>query len=222
MVDDGGSRPAASTLRVVPTPDTGERLTDHGLWDESARPMASAPEPGFPYSVQGQAISGFLLQVHDMLRGELDQLRTVLDEVERGQTTAGEARGVIHGLTFVQHGWQLGAYCARYCRVVTEHHTIETGWVFPHLRRSDPSLAAVVDRLDEEHLVIHGVIESLDAALVAMVEEDQVPEEQDFTGVRRALDVLTDTLLSHLSYEEHQLVEPIARYGFEAGQVPHR
>ena len=157
-----------------------------------------------------------------MLRDELDQLRVVLDEVERGQTSAGDARSVIHGLTLVQHGWQLGAYCARYCRVVTEHHTIETGWVFPHLRRSDPALAAVVDRLDEEHLVIHGVIESLDAALVAMVDDAPVPEEQDFTGVRRALDVLTDTLLSHLSYEENQLVEPIARYGFEPGQVPHR
>ena len=222
MVEDSGSHPAAQTLRVVPTPAPGGHLTDHGLWDESARPQVPQPSPGFPYSQQGQAISGLLLQVHDMLRGELTHLREILDEVERGETSAGDARGAIHGLTLVQHSWQLSAYCARYCRVVTEHHTIETGWVFPHLRRSDPALAAVVDRLDEEHLVIHGVIESLDVALVAMVETAPVPEEQDFSGVRRALDVLTDTLLSHLSYEEHQLVEPLARYGFEPGQVPRR
>jgi hypothetical protein len=28
------------------------------------------------------------------------------------------------------------------------------------------------------------------------------------------LDKLTDALLSHLSYEEHELVEPLARHGF--------
>jgi hypothetical protein len=37
--------------------------------------------------------------------------------------------------------------------------------------------------------------------------------EQDVTGVRRAVDLLTDTLLSHLAYEERELVEPIARLG---------
>jgi hypothetical protein len=36
-------------------------------------------------------------------------------------------------------------------------------------------------------------------------------------GLREALDLLTDTLLSHLSYEEHQLVEPLARLGFGFG-----
>ena len=37
--------------------------------------------------------------------------------------------------------------------------------------------------------------------------------EQDVTGVRRAVDLLTDTLLSHLAYEEEQLVDPLARHG---------
>jgi len=31
--------------------------------------------------------------------------------------------------------------------------------------------------------------------------------------VRAAVDLLTDALLSHLSYEEHQLLEPLARFG---------
>jgi hypothetical protein len=38
-------------------------------------------------------------------------------------------------------------------------------------------------------------------------------------GLQRALDSLTDALLSHLSYEEHELVEPLARLGFYADQV---
>ncbi|WP_326641946.1 hypothetical protein OG884_03200 [Streptosporangium sp. NBC_01755] len=31
--------------------------------------------------------------------------------------------------------------------------------------------------------------------------------------LRAAMDLLTDTLLSHLSYEERELVEPLARLG---------
>ena len=33
------------------------------------------------------------------------------------------------------------------------------------------------------------------------------------------VDLLTDTLLSHLSYEERELVEPLARLGFYPGQL---
>ncbi len=32
-------------------------------------------------------------------------------------------------------------------------------------------------------------------------------------SVEAAVDLLTDALLSHLSYEEHQLLEPLARFG---------
>ena len=31
--------------------------------------------------------------------------------------------------------------------------------------------------------------------------------------------MLTDVLLSHLSYEEAELVEPLARHGFYGGQM---
>jgi len=46
-----------------------------------------------------------------------------------------------------------------------------------------------------------------------------VANPYDLSGLRRAMDILTDTLLSHLAYEEHELVEPLARYGFYDGQI---
>jgi hypothetical protein len=64
----------------------------------------------------------------------------------------------------------------------------------------------VLDRLTEEHQVIHEVLERLDHALVATVAEPKRVVE-----VQEAVDLLTDTLLSHLSYEERELVEPMAR-----------
>jgi hypothetical protein len=33
------------------------------------------------------------------------------------------------------------------------------------------------------------------------------------------VDVLTQTLLSHLAYEEREITEPLARLGFYPGQV---
>lgn len=66
----------------------------------------------------------------------------------------------------------------------------------------------VVDRLQAEHLIIHDVLEGVDKALVALVDGSG-----NIDGLRAAVDLLDDTLLSHLSYEERELVEPLARLG---------
>ena len=49
-------------------------------------------------------------------------------------------------------------------------------------------------------------LERVDAALVAVVSKPDGLAE-----LEQAVDLLTDTLLSHLSYEERELVEPLAR-----------
>ena len=41
---------------------------------------------------------------------------------------------------------------------------------------------------------------------------------EDFEPIQQAIDFLTDALLSHLSYEEHEIVEPLARLGFYPGR----
>ena len=46
-----------------------------------------------------------------------------------------------------------------------------------------------------------------------------VGDSKDFTALEDALNLLSDTLLSHLAYEEQQIVEPLARLGFYAGQI---
>ena len=109
-------------------------------------------------------------------------------------------------MTLRQNNWTLGAYCESYCRLVTTHHTLEDISLFPQLRRSEPALAPVVDRLAEEHQVIHDVLDRVDRALVAVV-----TEPDGMAALRAAVDLLTDTLLSHLSYEERELVEPLSR-----------
>jgi hemerythrin-like domain-containing protein len=152
--------------------------------------------------------------VHDHLRAELRQVRDLINQVEKGSLSAGAARSVINEMTMRQNDWTLGAYCASYCRLVTQHHSLEDEGIFPHLRQADPALVPVIDRLEQEHVVIHEVLEGVDRALI-----DHINDPADFGALHRAVDELTDALLSHLAYEEQQIVEPLARFGFYAGQV---
>jgi hemerythrin-like domain-containing protein len=201
-------------LGVTPTPDDGTRLTAATPWDESTRPRRTPSGPEVDYTRQGKLVGQHLIDVHDMLRRELTELRDVVEQVRSGALSAGDARSALNDMALRQNDWTLGAFCARYCGVVAQHHGLEDGAVFPHLARSDASLEPVIDRLTEEHLVIHDAIGEIDKALVA-----HINAPTDFDRLQAAIDYLTDALLSHLSYEEHELVEPLARLGFYPDQL---
>jgi alkanesulfonate monooxygenase SsuD/methylene tetrahydromethanopterin reductase-like flavin-dependent oxidoreductase (luciferase family) len=204
-----GVDPTPDSLGVDPTPDSGVRLSTERLWDESQRPRAPKPAAGTEYGAAGRALAQELVAVHDHLRGELSHLREMIGQVAAGSLDPGTARSEVAKLTMRQNQWTVGAYCESYCRLVGMHHTLEDQALFPGLRSLDQRLAPVVDRLHAEHLVIAGVLERVDAALVALVTSPAAW----MSGVRSAVDLLTDTLLSHLSYEEGELVEPLGRLG---------
>jgi alkanesulfonate monooxygenase SsuD/methylene tetrahydromethanopterin reductase-like flavin-dependent oxidoreductase (luciferase family) len=196
-------------INVHPTPDDGTRFSDQAAWDESTRPTFPVPA-GVHYSATQQAAPQHLIDVHDALRAELTRLREIVAQVADGRTAVGSARSAINRMTLRQNNWTLGAYCEQYCRIVTGHHTLEDVSVFPHLRRVDGA-APVLDRLHEEHEVIAELLDHLDRALVDLV----VDEEAGTALLQDVLDLVTDALLSHLSYEERELLHPLARAGFQ-------
>jgi hemerythrin-like domain-containing protein len=149
-----------------------------------------------------------------MLREELAAIRDLITQVQKGAIDAAQARSELNQMTLRQNSWTLGAYCESYCRVVTQHHSIEDAAVFPHLRTAEPGLGPVLDRLSEEHRLIHQVIDAVDRALTGYISHPD-----DLTGLQDVTDLLTDTLLSHLAYEERELIEPLARYGFYDQQI---
>ena len=155
-----------------------------------------------------------------MPRGRGDRSGTEVnytDQVCDGAMRAADARAALYDMTLRQNDWTLGAICSRYCAVVTQHHGVEDATVFPHLARREPQLKPVIERLTEEHLVIHDAIQEVDRALVQHMDR---PENHD--AIQGAIDYLSDALLSHLAYEEQELVEPLARLGFYPDQVPVR
>lgn len=193
-------------LGVTPTPDDGVRLSTERLWDESVRPRGPAPDPDTVYTAAGLVRGQDLVDIHDHLRAELARVRSLVAEVADGVVDVAAARSEINAMTMRQNDWTMGAYCESFCRFVTLHHTLEDRSLYPQLRRGDARLGPVLDRLTEEHHVIHGVLERVDAALAATV-----ADPKRIADLRSEVDLLTDTLLSHLSYEEHELVEPMAR-----------
>lgn len=199
---------ADDAFSVVPTPDDGSRRSSTRVWDESVRPAGPAPDPTRSYTAHEQATGTHLVDVHDMLRAELARLYDLIEQVAAGAMDVGAARSHISTMTMRQNNWTLGTYCESYCRVVTTHHTLEDQGIFPHLRNGDPRLGPVIDRLELEHHAIHDVLEGVDRALVGLV-----ASSEGMTGLRAAVDLLSDTLLSHLAYEERELVEPLARLG---------
>ncbi len=201
-------------LGVSPTPDDGTRVGAVAPWDESTRPHRDPSGADVTYTRRGRLVGQHLIDVHDTLRRELTELREVLDQVREGALGAGEARAALNEMALRQNDWALGAFCARYCGVVAQHHGIEDEAIFPHLATDEPGLAPVLDRLGEEHLVIHDAIQEVDAALV-----HHITHPGDFDRITAAIDLLTDALLSHLSYEEREIVEPLARLGFFPGQI---
>ena len=149
-----------------------------------------------------------LVDVHAHLRGELEQVSDLVEQVAAGRLSVGDARSAVNQMTMRQNDWTLGAYCASYCRVLTTHHTLEDQSVFPHLRRAEPSLAPALDKLEADHHVVHALLEALDRSLVGLLSGGEVDE------VRVAVDRLRDLLVEHLDYEEEQLVGPLDRLGF--------
>lgn len=203
-----------SRTGLAPTPPPKVRHSSTEVWDESTRP--SAPEPAGEVRFGGRGLSAgkHLIDVHNHYREELARVRDILDQVRANAMDVGAARGEVNAMTLRSNNWTLGSFCQSYCVSLTQHHTMESGSIFPYLKASDQGLAAVIDRLDQEHQVIHEVLEAVDRALV-----DLVSHPDDLSGIQEAVDVLSDALLSHLAYEERELIGPLSRFGFFGGQV---
>ena len=142
-----------------------------------------------------------LLYIHTFLRRDLATVSRLAREARDGLDPASIITE-IHSLESTSPLWQLKFGCMHYCRFVHGHHGLEDAAVFPMVRRADPSLNTVVDRLEADHLTVHRITERI------VETADRVPS--DPTGIARfellaALGDLATHLLEHLAFEEKSL-----------------
>jgi hypothetical protein len=145
-----------------------------------------------------------LLYIHTLLRRDLKTVRGLALHVQNGLSAA-DVLAQIRDLESSSPLWQLRYGCWHYCRFVHHHHTLEDAALFPRVRRADPSLGSVLDRLEEDHLTVHRIAERI-VSLSGRLEDD-------VAGIARhemtaALGELENHLLSHLALEE-QSIGPI-------------
>jgi hypothetical protein len=147
------------------------------------------------------------VQIHDHLRAELQQVRDVVEQVAEGRGDPAAARSLVNRMTLRQNYWSLAASVRRTAASFDRAPPIEDARMFPDLRAVDDGLGPVLERLEAEHEVIAAVLTRLDAALVEAVADPERPPL-----VRERVERLAEVLLSHLEYEESQLLGPIARH----------
>ncbi|HEX9371877.1 MAG TPA: hemerythrin domain-containing protein, partial [Roseiflexaceae bacterium] len=196
---------AVQAVAPAEAPARADRAPHSAALDEATRPHR-AHSAAAPLTAIGRQSQATLLQVHEHLRQELEQIRAAAEEVATGMLEPAQARSLIYQMTIRQNEWTLGTFCAQYCRVVSIHHTIEDTHLFPQLAQAEASLEPVLERLHAEHEVIAAQLERFDQALIAMM-----TAQEQIVEVRRVADDLADMLLSHLTYEEDELLGPLGR-----------
>jgi hypothetical protein len=169
--------------------------------DGSKQIVASAPTTGEKRSAPKAGMFRELLAIHTLLRRDLQLVRRLAGEALDG--LAPEAiLAEIRNLETNSPLWRLKFGCLYYCRFVHTHHTIEDAALFPMVRKHDPSLGRVVDRLEEDHLTVHHITERI-AAVAERVATDGSGESR--SRLVEALSELEEHLLAHLALEEEAL-----------------
>ena len=146
--------------------------------------------------------------VHGLLRQDLATVERLAVEVAGGAAAAEVVAGV-RTLETTGPLWRLRASCLHYCHFVHHHHRLEDRALFPELRRVNPLLAPVVDRLQEDHRRVAGLLEGVESAAETLDEED-TPAARE--SVATALDALALHLLAHLELEEESVAETLRRW----------
>jgi hypothetical protein len=154
-----------------------------------------------PPNPRGEALVAELKWVHDMIRRDLSTVRQMAADVAAG-LPAEEVGRAIRSLAAGGPLWHLKLNCLRYCRFVHSHHHAESILLFPELRRADPALNPVVDKLEADHVHVSGLLDEVEAAAGDLgAAEDPVTRQR----LVATLGTLSADLLAHLRYEEDHI-----------------
>ena len=169
--------------------------------------------PAGPPDRWGDGLVAELRWVHDMIRRDLETVRRMASEVSAGLPSE-DVRAGIRSLAASGPLWQLKINCLHYCRFVHSHHHVESIMLFPELRRANPALGPVVDKLEADHASVSGLLDEVEAAAQALSGRDDPALRERLTG---ALQKLSTDLLAHLRYEEESISDTLRTLAARTG-----
>ena len=160
-------------------------------------------------SYPGEHLVQELLWIHSILRHDLDILSRLAAEVAGGK----DPEIILAEISQLQSKsplWQLKVKCIYYCRLVHAHHGGEDAHLFPALRRSDPAMEPVVDRLEADHRKVSDILDAVQVASYDLTKDD-VPSAR--SRLVDALNLLSEHLLVHLDFEEKSISPTLRSWG---------
>jgi iron-sulfur cluster repair protein YtfE (RIC family) len=149
----------------------------------------------------GEQLLAELKWVHDAIRHDLSLCRDLAAEVEQGASPH-HVHERIQALKTNGPLWRLRVNCLHYCRFVHSHHRAEDVLLFPAIRRSSPEIGPVVDGLEADHREVSGRLDEIETAANALLQRD---DAETRASIVRALEAVSEVLLSHLEREEESL-----------------
>ena len=177
------------------------------LLDDSTRPKAPKIDGVTPAQ---RRLGKRLALIHAHHLDQIDQVRWVMEQVEAGEQSAVALVDAIFSMQMTNNYRLFGNLCGRECQMLTLHHTIEDHHMFPALRHGSDGLRKVVDRLSQEHLIIHQLLEALEDNARKTVTQ---PGRGTFVELKAAFLALERFVRSHFGYEQEELEEALGYHG---------
>jgi hypothetical protein len=154
---------------------------------------------------RGEALVEELRWVHGIIRRNLATIAAIVADINGG-VPAAQIRAQITELAATSAIWTLRVNCLRYCGLVHSHHHGEDTMLFPGLRRANPAICPVIDKLEADHVVIAGYLDAVEAAAQRILADESARVE-----LAGSLDDLAAHLIVHLDYEEANLNPTLRR-----------
>jgi iron-sulfur cluster repair protein YtfE (RIC family) len=151
-----------------------------------------------------------LAAIHRMHLRDMQRLTHMLEQVEQGAVSPEVFAQEVSNVEFTHNMRMFGTMCGRECQVLTFHHDAEEHMIFPQLEQQNiQALSRVVERLKQEHLIVHELITRLETAAQALV---QNPDEHNLAKTKATFAQLHTVVISHFGYEETELREALGRF----------
>ena len=180
--------------------------TEINLLDDATRPKA----PRIEGITEAQRHHGkSLALIHNYHLAQMNEVRRMMERVEAGEQNAATLVDAISSMQMVANYRMFGNLCGRECHMLTLHHAIEDESIFPVLREGSDGLRKVVERLRQEHAIVHQLLERLHAHAVEAVKE---PGPETFAALKTAFLALDRVVRSHFGYEQEELEEALGYF----------
>jgi len=151
-----------------------------------------------------------LAAIHRMHLRDMQWMTHMLEQVEQGAVSPEVFAQEVSNVELTHNMRMFGTMCGRECQVLTFHHDAEEHMIFPQLEQQNiQALSRVMERLKQEHLIVHELITRLETAAQALI---QNPDEHNFANTKATFARLHTVVISHFGYEQTELREALGRF----------